>query len=62
MTSPCKGCQERTLGCHDVEVCQKWREYVEIRKKAHQAKMEIHQDNRDWEQHLRRHGYKFPRK
>ena len=62
MTSPCKGCQKRTLGCHDVNTCEKWREYVEEQKKVIALKREITDGGNDWERHQRRHGRKVPRR
>lgn len=61
MTSPCKECQKRTLGCHDVNTCQQWREYVEAKKKVIALRREISETGIDWEQHQRRHGRKVPR-
>lgn len=62
MTSPCKGCQRRTLGCHNMDTCQEWHEYVEVRKKATALKAEAVNESKDIRLHLQRHGYKAPRK
>lgn len=62
MTSPCKDCERRTLGCHNVDTCDKWRDYVEARKKASDQKAETVRQCNDWERHLRRHGCKLPRR
>ena len=62
MTSPCKECQRRTLGCHDSKVCEDWRRYVEERKKVRDARAAVKEQGNDFEQHLRRHGCKLPRR
>ena len=62
MKSPCKECQRRTLGCHNVDTCTEWRDYVETKKKAYAAKMETAKQGNDWIQHMRRHGRMIPRR
>lgn len=62
MTSPCKGCQKRTLGCHDEKTCKEWRKYMEAKNKANALRREISEMGIDWEQHERRHGRKVPRR
>lgn len=60
MTSPCKGCQRRTLGCHDVSTCKEWREFMEKKEKVIALRKEITDGGSDWEQHQRRHGRTVP--
>lgn len=56
--SPCKECKRRKTGCHNVETCAKWREYVELMKKKRAAAAEKRDAHMDWEEHLRRRGRK----
>lgn len=62
MKSPCKDCQRRTLGCHNVDTCPEWRGYVENNERLKALKSETARQGIDWEQHLRRHGCKVPGK
>lgn len=62
MTSPCKDCQRRRIGCHNVDECREWREFTEAKEKLNALKSENSKHSNDWEQHLRRHGVKIPRK
>lgn len=53
---PCKDCPRRKIGCHDVDICQPWREYTEA-KQAVKAKMEEQAEKTDdWYRHLMRRG------
>ena len=60
MKSPCKECTRRKLGCHNVDTCPQWREYVENNQKAKAIRSETAMQGCDWERHLRRHGQKVP--
>ena len=62
MTSPCKDCQRRTLGCHNVDVCQEWKAYVEARKIAYAAKRAVAEQGDDFERHQIRHRVRLPRR
>lgn len=62
MLSPCKNCPSRKVGCHNVETCQKWREYVEANQAAQAKRRENSSKNEDWHRHLKRRGYTPPMK
>lgn len=55
MTSPCKDCQRRTLGCHNVDECQDWKAYVELKKRVYAARKEVSEQGDDFERHQVRH-------
>lgn len=54
--SPCMGCMERTIepNCHDEAICDRWREFVEI-KKREQAEIKRRKDQEyaEWKRRLR---------
>lgn len=58
MNSPCKECKRRKPGCHNVNTCEKWRQYVELMQKKRADTAQNREVSMDWEQHLRRRGRK----
>lgn len=54
MLNPCYGCKERRVGCHNVETCKPWAEWVEDRKKLLAWREEQCMNNRDKENHFKR--------
>lgn len=60
MKSPCKDCQRRTLGCHNVDACPEWREYVESVQAEKAKRREVRMEQEAWGAHLKRRGYTPP--
>ena len=59
MTSPCKDCKRRKVGCHNVEKCKEWSEYVQMNQARLAAKYEAHEETEDIKRHMRRHGHRI---
>lgn len=59
MTSPCKDCQRRTLGCHNADTCPEWQKYEEAKLVKYAVKKELGDQCFDFERHQRRHGHKL---
>ena len=59
MNSPCKECKKHKAGCHNVDTCKPWREYVEKVREANEKRQEARINGNDWAQHVRRHGAKI---
>lgn len=57
MKSPCKECPRRKVGCHNVDTCEQWREYVKTNQEANARRDEYRQDQEARTSHLRRRGY-----
>lgn len=57
MTSPCKDCKRRKVGCHNVETCKVWAAYVEANKAHLLARYAAKEEREDVMKHLRRHKY-----
>ena len=55
MTSPCKDCQRRTLGCHNEDECPDWKAYMELKERVYAARKEVSDQGNDFEQHQVRH-------
>lgn len=53
MTSPCKDCKRRKVGCHNVKTCKAWAKYVASKEKR-KAQKDTGYTAQDWENHLRR--------
>lgn len=60
MKSPCKDCARRKVGCHNVDTCREWREYVEANQAAQARRRDNTEKGSNWQEHLRRRGYPTP--
>lgn len=58
MKSPCKECPRRKVGCHNVDTCDEWREYVKTNQEANERRDEYRMEQTIREGHLKRRGYK----
>jgi len=58
MLSPCKDCERRKVGCHNVDTCPEWRLYVESVQKAKVRRDEYREEQCARTSHLRRRGCK----
>lgn len=58
MLSPCKNCERRKVGCHNVDTCTEWREYVKTTQEAQLRRGEYREEQAARTSHLRRRGYK----
>ena len=56
MTSPCQNCKRRKVGCHNVDSCKAWRDYVEKVRMAKEKRLEDSMGSEDYCQHIKRHG------
>lgn len=56
MTSPCKDCKRRKVGCHNTETCVGWAEYVEANKTRLLAQFEAKEEYEDRKQSSYRHA------
>lgn len=58
MLSPCKDCKRRKVGCHNVNMCPAWREYVECVQAAKARRDEYRFEQEIRGEHLIRRGHK----
>ena len=58
MDGPCKGCERRKVGCHNVDTCERWREYVIAQREVKARREEIRMEQEARTEHLKRRGYK----
>ena len=58
MKSPCKECPRRKVGCHNVDTCEEWREFVNAVQEARGRRDEYRREQQIREGHLKRRGYK----
>ena len=58
MRSPCKECPRRKVGCHNVDTCEEWREFVKATQEANERRDEYRREQQIREGHLMRRGYK----
>lgn len=54
--SPCKDCDRRFLGCHNVKLCKKWAEYVVAKKKNKDNHVELRKERADEKRRTARRG------
>lgn len=59
MTSPCKDCTRRKVGCHNVETCPDWAVHVERTKARYAARKEKMETMDSIEDSVRRRGGKL---
>ena len=58
MDGPCKGCERRKVGCHNVDTCERWREYVKAQREVKARREEFRMEQEVRTEHLKRRGYK----
>lgn len=58
MKSPCKECERRKVGCHNVDTCAQWREFVQYNREANDGRNEYRMEQEIRAGHLKRRGYK----
>lgn len=57
MLSPCKNCEERRVGCHNVDTCPRWLAYVQSNQEAKVRRDEYREEQNARTEHLKRRGY-----
>jgi len=57
MKSPCKDCPGRKVGCHNVDTCPEWREYVKTNQEAKARRDDYREEQETRISHLKRRGY-----
>ncbi len=56
MKSPCKDCARRKVGCHNVDTCPAWQEYVKDVQAAKAMRDEYRMEQESRNAHLKRRG------
>ena len=57
MLSPCKNCERRKVGCHNVDTCPEWLEYVKTKQEAKAKRDDYREEQATRTAHLKRRGY-----
>jgi hypothetical protein len=58
MKSPCKDCERRKVGCHNVDTCPQWLAFVQSNQEAKVRRDEYLEEQNARTSHLKRRGYK----
>lgn len=60
MLSPCKNCERRKVGCHNVDTCPEWNKYVTTTREARAKRDAYREYMQTWSEHQKRRGYTPP--
>ena len=52
--SPCRGCGERHIGCHDPAVCERWKEFLRRKDENYRLWSEDRKKDTDFMEAMKR--------